>query len=100
MRQPPRQQPPARGIELQGAAEGQFEQRPPQDQPAAIQEAATKAAKKLPSPFPVARLGASLLAFSTGRWGAEPVCEEAPQCADCPVWSSCKRVGVEAVDAA
>ncbi len=64
------------------------------------QEAIERAAQKVPKPYPVARLSTALLAFSTGRWGATAFCEDLPQCAECPVWRDCARLGVQVVDAA
>ena len=68
--------------------------------PSTRQEVAAVAAQGLPEPYPTSRLGATLLAFASGRWGARGRCGEVPECGDCPVWRDCARVGVEAVDAA
>lgn len=73
---------------------------PPEAAAATRQEVAAIAAQGLAEPYPVARLGATLLAFASGRWGASGPCGEAPQCGECPVWRDCPRVGVKAVDAA
>ena len=44
---------------------------------------------------PRGRMGATLLAFATGRWSVAAVCGRVPVCDSCPVKRGCPRAGVE-----
>ena len=56
---------------------------------AVLRSWARAAAPGYGGPFPCGRLGAALLAFGAGRWGAEPICTAEPACDDCPAGADC-----------